>query len=275
MIVNVGGKEPLVSVGAFDLQTGKLLWGVLDEWGASYASPMLATLHGQIKLLVFAGGESKPANGGLLCIDPKTGELHDRFPWRANDYISVNATSPVVIPEKNCVFVSTCYPKRNPLGGVMVEYDSQFKSKEIWKSSKFGVHWMNPIYHDGHLYGVDGETDRLAKLVCYDADTGEEKWRDSLSWPDQEMGGTLSIQRASLLLVNGKFLCLGELGSLHELELTPEGCEILQQTQLFYAPHTWCPPALSHGLLYVMQNYAEQVRKASGQRILCFDLRGE
>jgi outer membrane protein assembly factor BamB len=274
VIVNIGGKSPAVSVGAFDLDSGKLLWSVIDEWGASYASPIPAVLHGQQKVLVFAGGESKPAIGGLLCIDPETGTLHDRFPWRADDYISVNATSPVLIPEKNRAFVTTSYPKRRPLGGVMVEYDSNFKAKEIWRSTKFGVHWMNPIHLDGHLYGIDGETDRLADLVCVNADTGEERWRESITWLDAKLGGKLGIQRASLLHVDGKFLCLGELGTLLRLDLTPSGPKIEQQTQLFYAPHTWCLPALSHGLLYVMQNYDEQVGAKTGQRLLCYDLRG-
>ncbi|TLD72596.1 hypothetical protein FEM03_00530 [Phragmitibacter flavus] len=274
IIVNVGGKSPQVSVAAFELNTGKEIWTVLDEWGASYASPIPAMIHGQQKILVFAGGESKPATGGLLCIDPKDGTLHDRFPWRADDYISVNATSPLVIPAKNRAFITTCYPKRTPLGGIMLEFDHNFKTKEVWRSSKFGIHWMNPIYLDGYLYGIDGELDRTSTLVCVNADTGEEKWRESITWQDAKMGGKLGIQRASLMHIDGKFLCLGELGTLLRLDLTPAGCKIEQQAQLFYAPHTWCLPALSHGLLYVMQNYDEQVGPKTGQRLLCYDLRG-
>src|SRR5690606_3197508 len=41
VIVNVGGKSPQISVAAFDLKTGNLLWKVEDEWGASYASPIV------------------------------------------------------------------------------------------------------------------------------------------------------------------------------------------------------------------------------------------
>ena len=63
-------------VAAFDVATGRLLWGAETEWGASYASPVPATLHGRERVLVFAGGESRPPTGGLLCLDPEIGRAH-------------------------------------------------------------------------------------------------------------------------------------------------------------------------------------------------------
>ena len=46
------------------------------------------------------------------------------------------------------------------------------------------------------------------------------------------------------------------------------------RTQLFYALNTWCVPAVSRGLLYVMQNERERVRTPqTGTRILCYDMR--
>jgi outer membrane protein assembly factor BamB len=297
-IVNVGGKETLVPdaddmqaraealrkpglcVGAFDLKTGKLVWGVKDSWGASYASPIAATLHGQQKVLVFAGGESNPATGGLLCLDPKDGTVHERFEWRAKDYISATASTPTLIPDKNRVFISTAYPKGRPLGGVMLEFDEHFKAKEVWSSKKLATHWMSPVYYEGHLYAIDGETERVAQLVCFDAEQGQEKWRKDIEWIEDELssqnGGRpakLGIQRASLLRLDGKFLVLGELGTLIWMDLTPSDAKIESRAQLFYAPHTWCLPALSRGLLFIMQNADEQVRGKTGERILSYDLR--
>ncbi len=303
-IVNVGGHEemaaedddmedrarklatPGLCVGAFDLKTGKLLWGVKDTWGASYATPIATTLHGKPRVLVFAGGESNPATGGLLCLDPKDGTVYERFPWRADDYTSATASSPVVIPGKNRVFISTAYPKGRPLGGVMLEFDDQGKAREIWSSHQLATHWMNPVYLDGFLYAIDGELQQSAKLVCVDADTGKEKWRDDIIWEETALarpgrGGRpgsapiLGIQRASLLRVDGRFLVLSELGSLLWMDLTPEGAKIEARAPLFFAPHTWCLPALSRGLLYIMQNDDEQAVGTSGPRILCYDLRGE
>lgn len=300
VILNVGGKktpiedseglrdrkerlaEAGVSVAAFDLKTGAVVWTVEDAWGASYASPVPARLHGQTKVLIYAGGESDPAVGGLMCIDPKSGALHDKFPWRDDEYIQATGTSPVVIPEKDRAFITTAYPKGRPLGGVMVEYDENFKAKEVWKSKKLGVHWMNPVYHEGHLYAIDGETEPKSRLVCVNADTGAEVWAQKIEWDDAELGRLtgrakpmrLSILRASLLKADGAFLCLGEVGSLHWLDLSSAGAKVISQAQPFYALNTWSLPALSHGLLYVRQQTKDLMQK-TGERILCLDLRGE
>jgi len=300
VIVNVGGKkgpiddseglrdrkerlaEAGVSVAAFDLKSGDIVWKVEDAWGASYASPIPAKLHGQTKVLVYAGGESDPATGGLMCIDPKSGKLHSKFAWRDDEYIQAIGTSPVVIPEKNRAFITTAYPKGRPLGGVMVEYDADFQPKEVWKSTKLGVHWMNPVYHDGHLYAIDGETEPKSRLVCVNADTGAEVWEQKIEWEDAEFSQQtgranptrLSILRASLMKVDGAFLCLGEIGSLHWLDLSPAGAKVIAQAQPFYALNTWSLPALSHGLLYVRQQQKDLMQK-TGERIICLDLRGE
>lgn len=271
-----------VSVAAFDLKTGKVIWKVEDEWGASYASPIPAKIHGQTKVLIYAGGESSPAIGGLLCIDPATGTVHDRFPWRDEEYIQATGSSPVFIPEKNRAFITTCYPKNKPLGGVMVEYGADFKAHEVWQSQKIAVHWMTPVYQDGHLYAIDGERENNSRLVCVNADTGAEVWTKNIEWDDMAFAEAqgrskpvrLSILRAGLLPVDGAFLCLGETGSLHWLKLSPEGAEELSRTQLFYALNTWSLPSLSHGLLYVHQQ-AESLDRKTGTRVVCYDLRGE
>jgi outer membrane protein assembly factor BamB len=299
VIVNVGGKEgpapdddtharmtalakPGLCVGAFDLKNGKLVWGVKDAWGASYASPVRATIRGREVVAVYAGGESNPATGGLLCLDPKDGAVLSRHPWRAAEYIQAIGSSPVVIAGKNAAFISTAYPKGRPLGGVMIGLGDDFKTTELWKSGKFATHWMNPVHDAGFLYGIDGETEQAAQLVCVEAASGSEKWRKEVSWDDEELsrknGGRpakMGILRASLLRVDGKTLCLGETGALLWLDLTPEDAKVGARAQLFYAQHTWCLPAVSRGLLYVMQNERELVRESGGgQRILCYDLRG-
>jgi len=289
--INVGGKAERISpeegrreravklaqagvcVAAFDLKSGEVLWTVKDEWGSSYASPLVANLHGKDRLLVFAGGESDPASGGLLCIDPTDGKVYERYPWRADMYTSVNATTPLVIPEKNRVFLTTAYPKGKPLGGVMLEFDPSWKAHEVWRSTKIGIHWMQPLLLDDHLYAIDGETERQAELVCVNADTGEEVWRKDHQWDIPMNGRTFraGLMRASLLAADGAVLCLGETGSLHWLELTPQGMKELARAQLWLAPHTWSLPVVSRGLLYVAQH--EQGQDGSPARFICYDLR--
>lgn len=257
LIVNVGGKNNVCAV-ALDPATGKELWQAHHEWGASYASPIPATFFGRECVLLFAGGESHPPTGGLLCLDAATGKVLNATPHRADIAESVSAASPVVIG--NRVFVSEAYGP----GGAMIEIAPDFSAKRVWGAKKFGVYFMTPLALDGYLYGFDGQHPRLAELVCYEAATGRQMWRE-------EFGG--KFQRGTLLAVDGEVLCLGENGVLAWLNLSPKGAKILQSATLFSAPETWTLPALSQGLLYVCENARDNSGK--GPRVICYDLRGE
>jgi outer membrane protein assembly factor BamB len=264
LIVQVGGEydSKPVNTAAFDSATGKLLWIAAHEWGASYASPVPATLHGRECLLVFAGGESRPPTGGLLVIDARTGAVLGAAEHRADIAESVSASSPVVLsaePGKPArVFVSEAYGS----GGVCFEIAADFSIKPAWQTDKCGLYWMTPLVRDGCLYGFDGMSERLAELVCYDIATGKERWRSDLG------GG---FGRGSLLAVDGRVLCLGEFGDLAWLDLSPKGAVVKSRAKLFNAPETWTLPAISRGLLYVSQN--ERGAAGTKPRIICYDLR--
>ncbi|MCB1237034.1 MAG: PQQ-like beta-propeller repeat protein, partial [Verrucomicrobiae bacterium] len=273
VIVNLGGKGGLC-VAAFDAAEGKLLWGTRHEWRASYASPVIGTLRGKPRLLVVAAGESDPPTGGLLCIDPATGELHDAFPWRADKYESVLASSPVVAGE-NRVYFSDAYE----IGGVMLELGEDLKWKVAWKAPEFGMHWMTPLVKDGCLYGFRGRNEPDAWMACHDVATGEEKWRDDPEWsipmpgnPDRQY--RLRFFRGSLLQADGRTWALSELGTLAILNLSPRGVEIVDRTQLFLARSTWSLPVLHRGLLYISQHETDPATRETA-RLICYDLRGE
>ncbi len=249
LIVNVGGK---ICVASFRKRTGELVWSTKHDWHASYASPVSATIHGKKRILVFAGGKVDPPTGGLLSLDPKSGALDGAFPWRARMFASVNAASPVAAG--NSVFVTESYTE----GGAMVEFAPDGSVKLRWKADRFGSQFTTPVAHDGYLYGIDGTAG--TEMVCYEIKTGREMWRDGIEIKGARLG------RASLLQVDGAFLCLGAQGTLLWLDLTPKGAKILAQAQLFHAPETWGVPTVNRGLLFVNQN-------ALGSRLICYDLR--
>lgn len=272
VIVNVGAPHgPCVA--AFDPATGKMVWGTGDQWGPSYASPVPATLHGKHRVLVFAGGESRPPTGGLMCIDPANGHVDFSFPWRGNRRESVNASSPVVIDD--AVFISECYGS----GGTLLDIDDHFSPKQLWINPNFGTHFMTAIPKDGYLYGIDGHGPEDAFLCCIDQKSGKEIWRKQPEWEEQistRDGGqrkvTLGTYRCNLLMIDGRCLCLGEFGHLLWLDLNPAGYKELDRTWLFPAGETWTPPVVSHGLLYVCQN--AQGSHGEPMRVVCYDLRG-
>jgi len=273
LIVNVGAPGG-PTVAAFDKKTGKLVWGAGDKWGPSYASPVPANVNGHRRIFVFAGGESNPPTGGLLSIDPQNGALDFSFPWRSKSYESVNAACPVVVG--NQVFISASYKT----GGALLNVLPNGGQSVAWTTQDMSTHFNTAIYKDGYLYGFDGRNEPDASLACLELKTGKVMWRVNPEWEETlvvngvEHRQTLGTFRGTLLWVDGKFLCLGEMGHLLWLDLTPKGYKELARAWLFAARETWALPVLSHGLLYVGQN-SRNVMSREPARLLCYDLRGE
>jgi outer membrane protein assembly factor BamB len=207
-----------------------------------------------------------------MCIDPKDGSVDFEFPWRGDRYESVNASSPVVIGDR--VFVSECYGT----GSAMVDVLADGSAKLAWKNDDFGTHFMTAIHHDGYLYGVHGHGPLDSPIVCLDAKTGKEMWREepvfveTVKRGDVERKVKLNLARASLVYVDGRFLCLGEYGHLLWLDLTPKGYRESSRCWLFFAGETWTGPVISKGLLYVCQNQQDAATR-KGARLICYDLR--
>ena len=273
LIVNVGAPGGPCVVG-LDRRTGREVWRAGTRWGPSYASPVPAVVHGRRRVFVFAGGESDPPSGGLMSIDPATGHVDFAFPWRSRSRESVNASCPVIFGNK--AFISASYRT----GSALVEVRRNFTRRVVWTTQDFGLHFNTAIYRGGYLYGFDGRNEPDASLACVDASSGKIVWRESPEWTETLEtgdGGRPQITgpyRGSLLAVDGQFLCLGELGHLLWMNLTPKGYQEVSRARLFSARESWALPVLSHGLLYVTQNTRE-FSTHGPPRLLCYDLRGE
>jgi outer membrane protein assembly factor BamB len=271
LIVNVGAPGgPCVA--AFDTANGREMWRAGRDWGPSYASPVPAVLHGRRRVFVFAGGDSNPPTGGLLCIDPETGKVDFAFPWRSRTYESVNAACPVVFG--NYVLVSASYRA----GAALIEVRPDFTHRTAWTTGQFALHFNTPICREGYFYGFDGRNEPDASLACVDASNGKVMWREAAEWTERvESRGTVREQvlgtyRGSLLGADGQFLCLGELGHLLWLDLTPRGYKEISRAWLFAARESWARPVVSRGLLYVVQN-SRDVLRGTQPRLVCYDLR--
>jgi len=272
VIVTVGGKGGEggtrgTCVAAFDRRTGKTLWEVEDSWGADYASPLVATIQGKSVALVLAGGESRPSQGGLLVIDAATGVGLARFPWRARNFESATASTPLVLADGR-VLVSECYEK----GGTLLEFDAALQPTQNWVQRGFGLHFMTPLEIGGHLYGFAGRNPPDTELKAIELATGKIIWTDDTRFT--EGGRVQSFFRGTLLRAGERVFCLGEDGLFAELDLSPKGVVIRQRTRLFQAGSAWTLPAVHRGLLYVAQNERDS-RADRARRIICYDLRGE
>lgn len=159
-----------------------------------------------------------------------------------------------------------------------MEVRPDFTHRAVWTTREFALHYNTAIYQDGHLYGFDGRNMGDSSLACVNAESGQVVWREVPSWMEtfeasgrqrQQIMGTA---RGSLLAADGHFLCLGELGHLLWMDLTPKGYTEVSRAWLFAARESWTLPVLSQGLLYVAQNARDLLRR-TGPRLLCYDLR--
>jgi hypothetical protein len=194
----------------------------------------LATIGGRRWCFVFA-------RGGLIGMEPATGKVDFHYPWRAKILESVNASNPIVVGEQ--VFISETYGPGSSLlrvkpGG----YDVIWTDAPKRRNKSMQCHWNTPIYHDGYLYGCSGRHPNEAELRCVELATGKVMW----SQP--------GLTRSSLLMVDGHFLCLSEIGQLLLLKVNPQKFELvsaLDGRDILLEYPCWAAPILSHGLLYV------------------------
>lgn len=273
LIQNIGAPGgPCVA--GFDVATGEFVWGAGTRWGASCASPIVAEVHGKRKLYVVAGGDSRPPTGGLLGIDLETHALEFEYDYRSRTYESVNGATPLIAD--NRIYLTASYG----LGSRGLALDAKGGVKQLWKNRHMGQQFSSQVFLDGVIYGIDGVSGRVGSLVAIDPESGQELWREDLSFEQQvedkgtEKTFTFSVGEGSLLVVGDQLLVLGDYGNLVTLRPGKQGAKVLAQASLFQASESWTPLVISHGLLYVCQNSRARFG-ASTPRLLCYDLRGE
>lgn len=222
---------------AFDKRTGEVKYTITDEL-AGYATPQLATIDGRRWCFVFA-------RGGLVGFDPHSGKVDFHYPWRSQLHDSVNASTPVVVGDE--VFISECYGPGSSLlrvrpGGYEVVWcDGRIRHHAM------KTHWNTAIYHGGYLYGSSGRHSNDAGLRCIEWKTGKVMW----SQP--------GLRRASLLYVDGHFVCLSEDGVLRLIKATEAAYVQVAEAVVreradgtpLVKPPAWAAPILAHGLLYI------------------------
>ena len=157
----------------------------------------------------------------------------------------------------------------------MLEFDKDFKSKEVWTQRRFGLHWMQPLLKEGYLYGFAGRNEPDVELACCDVETGKIIWRKDMRWTERqgERDMVRSLFRGTLLDIDGSFLCLGEHGALAWLDLSPKGVKVEKRTQLFLARETWALPVVYKGLVYIAQHEREEEGRPGKPRWICYDFR--
>lgn len=236
-VVVVPGKQKdspdLATVAAYNRDTGEKVWSS-GTAPAGYSSPMLATLAGVRQVIVFDGK-------GIAGYEAEKGKELWRQPWATNE--DINVAQPLVL-DGDRVFVSSGYGVGCALLHITRDGE-KWSVDEVWKNRNLRARFTNPIYYQGHIYGLDEGV-----LVCLDEKTGKRSWRGE------------RFGHGQLLLTNGQLLIQAESGQLALVEATPAEFRQLAQIQALN-DRTWNYPALAHGFAFV-RNHREMA---------CYDLR--
>jgi outer membrane protein assembly factor BamB len=160
LVLNLGGKS--AGMAAFDINSGKLLWSVLDdEPGCS--SPILFPHAGQRYIASLTGA-------ALNLLDPTNGHTIARHPFRTRKQASVNAMTPLVVDDQ--IFIAAAYGS----GAAVLRFDGQ-QLTPLWSSDDaLSCHYNTPVYHNGYLFGFHGKQNTGPDLRCIEWKTGKVMW---------------------------------------------------------------------------------------------------
>jgi outer membrane protein assembly factor BamB len=219
---------------ALDAATGKIVWKSANE-DAGYSTP-LPFQQGGRTLVTFGNGSA------YVAVNPADGREAWRVRWLTQ--YNVNAADPVLAGDQ--LFISSGYGK----GGALFKLGAG-EPQQVWKTKALRTQMNAAVLHDGHLYGVDGDTTEKASLKCLELATGAEKW----SHPNFGSGG--------VILAGGKLLALSGTGELMVVPATPAGFKPSARAQVL-GGKCWTAPVLAHGLLYARNGRGDAV---------CVDLR--
>jgi outer membrane protein assembly factor BamB len=223
------------AMAAYHRKTGQKAWAKGDH-GAGYSSPILAKLDGKEQIVLFDGG-------GLAGIDPADGTELWRYPW--STFNDMNIIQPLVLPGDS-VFISSEAVNGCALLKVK-KSGSSWSVEPAWKSRFMGSRFANPVYYEGHIYGLSN-----GRLCCLDAKTGRRTWKADESFESGQL-----LLTGNTLLVQAEFT-----GELFAVAADPGEYRELGRIKAFRGSRSWNTPSLAGGRLY-LRNHEEMV---------CYDL---
>lgn len=224
---------------AFDLADGSEVWRSSDQL-ASYSVPVKASIGGRERILAWMRDE-------LVSVDPADGRVLDTFRWRSPELFSVVAASPVVVGER--VLLTECYGPGSVLLDAAGDGFREIRRDRPGARARQALkaHWNTPVFHEGHVYGSSGRNAGDAQLMCVDFESGAVRWSE---------GG---LGRASVTLVDGHLVVLGEYGDLVLARATPEAYQEVARARpvdpdggrVLLEPPCWAAPVVARGLLFL------------------------
>jgi outer membrane protein assembly factor BamB len=196
--------------------TGKQIWKTPRSKNVNYASPIVADVAGRHQLLL-SGGDV------VASYDPLSGKQL----WQTA--ATSMATAGTMVWQDDLVFASGGYPQ---VGTFCLRADGS--GEILWQNNQ-KCYEQSLVVADGYVYAIND----TGIAYCWDAKSGEEKWRERL-------GGKIS---ASPILAAGNIYATNEAGTTWVYRATPEKFELLQKNQL--GTETFATPTICRNRIYL------------------------
>ncbi len=229
-VIVTPGIQPGGTMVALDLETGLERWRGGDD-ATSYASPIAATLCGELQFLSF--------NGEGLRAFTRGGASRWFFPWVTQGESRVNVAQPVLISRGDAssgeparVLISSGYD----MGTALVEIRNEnghWNANPVWKSKHLKAKLSNFVVHRDHIFGLDN-----GLLTCLRLSDGQRTWKQG------------RYGHGQLLLVDNRLLIQCESGEVAMVEANPETHVELARFEAL-SDKTWNHPALAGNILVV------------------------
>jgi len=219
VVANPGGSSNRAVV-AYRVEDGGVRW-TAGRRGASYSSPLSATILGARQVLLFGGT--------FAGHDAASGEVLWEHRWPGGHPL---VAMPLRVSGTDWI-LSSGYGTGSARISVSRDGAGKWSAKQVWRTNRLKSKFANPILHQGHVYGLDDGI-----MACLDATTGDLKWKDG------------KYGHGQILLVGDLLLIMAESGEVVLLDPRPDGLrELTRFTAL--TDKTWNPPALAGEYLLV------------------------
>jgi len=241
-VVIIAPQTKQAGLAALEKATGKERWRSEPVGAAHYVSPIVANIDGVDQAIIVNAD-------GASAIDAATGKKL----WKYGGWSCKISIPNVTAIGDGRVVITGGYKA----GTVMIkvsQVDGKWQAKELWRSDKINSQ-MNPalLYKD-HLYFNSNSNEASDGLMCVDLD-GKILW---------QTGESPNFERGHTLLVDGMlYIIEGKRGSLHLVELSPDGYKEAGKIEgLLGGKEIWGPLSLCGTKLIIRDQ----------SKMLCLDL---
>jgi len=214
---------------ALDLVTGREIWKTSrgDEV-STWCTPAIFAKDGKVQVI---------ANGfNHICgYDFGTGKEI----WKLSNGGDAPAPTPIIT--NNLIYLNSAHGKFSPIfavrpdavGDITLAPDSTKNQYIVWSVKRGGAYMQTPLIYNGYLYNLQVN----GQLMCFDALTGEMKYKDSLK----------EAFTASGVAADGKLYFSSEDGNIYVIQAGPEFKQLAKNPLKDVCMAT---PAISGNTLY-------------------------